>query len=130
MLLDILNIYMVVCQKRQKNIGTNKQKSRCYLYPCITILESITRRHTLNVKQQKSRLQLEKPSTTITCHTIHVQLSILETMQTEKKTKKNNHSANSNNNNNNNKYSIYLRHISSNKTIQRRITLYMNIQIT
>ena len=32
--------------------------------------------------------------------------------------------------NNNNKYSIYLRHISSNKTIQRRITLYMNIQIT
>ena len=32
--------------------------------------------------------------------------------------------------NNNNKYSICLRHISSNKTIQRRITLYMNIQIT
>jgi len=31
---------------------------------------------------------------------------------------------------NNNKYSIYLRHISSNKTIQRRITIYMNIQIT
>ena len=32
--------------------------------------------------------------------------------------------------NNNNKYSISLRHISSNKTIQRRITLYMNIQIS
>ena len=29
-----------------------------------------------------------------------------------------------------NKYSICLRHISSNKTTQRRITLYMNIKIT
>ena len=29
-----------------------------------------------------------------------------------------------------NKYSICLRHISSNQTIQRRIILYMNIQIT
>ena len=34
------------------------------------------------------------------------------------------------NNYNNNKYSISLRHISSNKTIQRRIILYMNIQVT